>query len=136
MGIATKHRRKINVKGRIFVWYVCEDIENFSLATLHVISEDKRFNVAYSLFQYDTQRHMVVLGKEFPGLAEAGHCWNRVVCPQWEVGRTITPASVRRLIEWSFDSSRHLILVDWTGKPLTKTEDEPFGLKPRISDTL
>jgi hypothetical protein len=135
MAIATKYRRRISVKGRNFLWYVREDDDEFYLPTLHVISEDKRFIVAYLLNQCDTTRHLVVKGHEFPGLPEAGHCWKRALCPRWEIGSTITPASVRQLIEWCFDPDRHLTLVDWTGKP--KKIEDGSSLSPlRINDTL
>jgi hypothetical protein len=112
MAIATKHKRKISVNGRNFLWYVRDDYDDFFLPILHVISEDKRFIVEYYLKQCDTTRHLVIKGQEFPGLPEAGHCWKRALCPRWEIGPTVTPASVRQLIEWCFDPDRQLILVD------------------------
>ncbi len=40
MGVRKKWRRRINVRGRIFIWYVCEDCDSEDLV-LHVISEGK-----------------------------------------------------------------------------------------------
>jgi hypothetical protein len=115
MGIATKYRRKININGRIFIWYVRENLEDIGRLSLNVVSADKHFIVTYRLDQTDDVRHLEIKGKEFPGLLDAGHCWKRILCPQWETNSIITPNSVRALIDWCLNSDRPLILVDWEG---------------------
>ena len=67
-------------------------------------SEDRRFVVRYFLDQRPDQAYVIVLGREFGGLAEAGGCWLRVRSPKFETDGTIRPATVRRLIEWSLST--------------------------------
>ncbi len=119
MGVSTKNRRKIVVNNRKFVWYICEEWDWYCYLVLHVISEDKHFNIGYPLGQTDQRRHLIVLGKEFPGLKEAGHCWKSVLCPGWETDDVVTPATVRKLIEWCLDSERELVEVGFTGSVIT-----------------
>ena len=117
MSIATKNRRKLNIGGREFIWFVKDDSDS-AYMLLHVVSQDKKFFVNYHLRQPSNKRYLIVLGKEFPGLAHAGGCWLRVLCPEWETDSIITPASVRRLIEWCLSEQRELITVNYMGLPV------------------
>jgi hypothetical protein len=119
MAISTKNRRKITVIKRNFVWYVKENPDELYQPALNIISDDRHFIVTYTLNQSDETRHLVIKGNEFQGLVDAGHCWKRVLCPQWEKGSIVTPNSVRALIEWSFNTERQLIFVDWRGEILS-----------------
>jgi hypothetical protein len=99
MAIRTKNRRKITVDQREFVWYIAQDYDSVD-RVLHVISEDKKFIVNNHLNQPDQTRLLIVLGREFPGLPDAGSCWLRVRCPEWEQNSIISPGRVHRLIDW------------------------------------
>jgi hypothetical protein len=113
MGIRKKWRRRINVRGRLFIWYVCEDSDSPDLV-LHVISEDKQFIVMYHLDQPGNP-FLIVIGPEFTGVPNAGGIWRRFLCPRWESDSKVTPATVRSLIEWCLSSDKSLQEVDWRG---------------------
>ena len=117
MAVKTKGRRKIVVADRPFVWYVGDDRDSND-HILHVVSHDKAFSVNYHLEQPEQIRHLAVVGREFPGLADAGRCWKRVLCPRFEEGGAVTPSGVRRLIEWCLTAERELVEVDYRGQPL------------------
>lgn len=117
MSIATKNRRKLNISGREFIWYVKDDPDSADMV-LHVASQDKKLIVNYHLAQPTNTRYLIVLGKEFSGLPDAGGCRIRVLCPEWETNSIITPASVRRLIEWCLSEKCELIRVNYMGLPV------------------
>ncbi|AFY44808.1 hypothetical protein [Nostoc sp. PCC 7107] len=118
MAVSTKNRRKIVINNRKFIWYVKDDPDSSDFV-LHVISENKNFIVNYHLQQPKSTCYLIILGKEFPGLPDAGNKWIRVLCPQWEIDSIITPSSVRQLIEWCLFSERELIRVNWLGQQAT-----------------
>jgi hypothetical protein len=118
MAIARKDRRTIDVEGREFLWWVYEELEEAAAMTLAVASADKRFLVRYPLDQPDDSRHLIVLGREFPGLPNDRGSWARVRCPQWTSGKAVKPSVVRRLIEWCLHSERELVQLDWRGREL------------------
>ena len=98
MGIAKKYRRKLVIGERLFLWWVREiQPEDWLGPVLTVASDDKRFLVRYYLGQKEEQRFLVVLGPEFPGLPDAGGCWIRVLCPQWESGSSVQPSDASPL---------------------------------------
>src|SRR6266508_2135248 len=95
MGVAKKGRRKITVNGRSFVWFItdrqevgfyrlpeCRVLLLFLL--VHILSEDKKFNVTYALGQENLPEpslpHLFVLGHEFPGLSKPG---KTIATPRW-----------------------------------------------------
>ena len=123
MGVATKNRRRIVVRGLDYLWYVAEDIEDFphsitgDLNALNILSEDKRFIARYHLGQADDQRrHITIIGREFRGIDEPG-CWRRFLCPDWYKNSAVTPSVVRAIIEWCSDPSSKTA-VDYSGKPI------------------
>jgi hypothetical protein len=125
MGIAKKYRRRLVIGERLFLWWVREiQPEDWIGPVLTIASDDKRFLVRYYLGQNEEQRFLVVLGPEFPGLPDAGGCWIRVRCPQWEAGSSIKPSDVRRLIDWCLFGARQLERVDWRGH-LLPCEEPP-----------
>jgi hypothetical protein len=115
MGVRKKGRRRIDVEGRLFVWYVCDDPDSAD-TVLHVISEDKGFIVQYQLGQ-SGEPFLIVLGHDFPGVPDAGRGWLRFRCPRWETGCVVTPGGVRRLIEWCRCANKELVEVNWRGVP-------------------
>jgi hypothetical protein len=117
MGVRKKGRHKLDVEGRLFLWYVKPDDDSPGLI-LHVLSDDKRFLVQYELLQQEDRRHLTVIGKEFGRVSGTGNCWRRFRCPAWEKGGVITPASVRELIDWSQQTNVRTEEVDYAGLPL------------------
>lgn len=98
MGVRTKGRRKLDIDGRRYVWWVQEDRDGAG-PVLHVVSEDKRLIVMYALWQPVGEDYVVVLGSEFAG-AETGGCWERFRSPSWIERGAVSPRTVRGLIEW------------------------------------
>jgi hypothetical protein len=117
MAISTKKRRKIQLDGRPFIWWVAPDLESAGVPTLHICSSDKRFHVHYPLGPETALRHLVVLGPEFPPLQDAGGCRVRVRAPAWE-DQIITPAVVRQIVAWGLDATKSVQRVTWLGAPL------------------
>jgi hypothetical protein len=115
MGVRKKGRRRIDVEGRPFLWYVCDDPDSAD-TVLHIISEDKGFIVQYHLGQTG-EPFLIVLGPDFPGVPDAGGCWLRFRCPRWETDSGVTPGGVRRLIDWCLSAHKELVEVDWRGVP-------------------
>jgi hypothetical protein len=126
MAIAPKGKRKIVVRGRTFYWCVKADPDSLFLK-LSVLSPDKKFIVQYALGQSRSQAlgwtkdwhppFVEVLGGEFGGLEPAG-VWQRVRTPAWDEDATITPAFVRRFIDWCLDTEKEVVRVDWQGQVL------------------
>jgi hypothetical protein len=126
MAIRKKKRRTLTLNKRRFIWWLSDDPDSPDVV-LRVYSEDKRFIVSYHLDQPDTQRFVIVLGKEFPGLVQAGSRWIRLRCPKWETDSTMTPAAVRQLIKWCLFQDRPLIRLNWKGEVIE--DDPPIALE-------
>jgi hypothetical protein len=45
MAVRKQGYRKITIDRQLFVWFYAEDIDN----CLHIVSDDKKFNVRYSI---------------------------------------------------------------------------------------
>ena len=121
MGVAKKHRRKIEIDGRCFLWSVKEDLgwlTNGCHLALSIISEDKHFIISYGIGQSEPYRHLISLGKEFPKLSQSTKGYQRLRCPQWEQVAIITPEIVCQVIEWCFIDDVNAIEFDWRGKRL------------------
>lgn len=117
MAITAKHRRKIVIAGRIYAWYVWHD-DDSSDQVLSILSEDKRFIVKFHLGQPNDRAFLIVLGPEFEGVENTGRTWRRFRCPQWDDKTAITPATVRRIVEWSLSPKSSLTEVDCYGVPV------------------
>ena len=116
MGISKKGRNTLKFSNRTFTWWVAMGDEGQDVLT--VASEDKHFFVRYQLEQSD-DRFLIIEGCEFPGLADAGGCHIRIYCPQWEKDNSITPRSIRELLEWCLQKpDRPLQRCDWRGKQI------------------
>jgi hypothetical protein len=117
MAVSKKGRRKIIVDGRRYVWWVCDmDPEyNSSTTALTIVSADGRFAVRFFLGQSPERRFLIVLGREFPGLPDAGGAWIRVRCPEWQAEFDVKPSDIRRLIEWCMSPDRELVRVNYRG---------------------
>jgi hypothetical protein len=115
MAIARAGRRRIEVEGRAFLWWVAEDLEEAGALTLYVASADKRFQVRYPLEQEDERRFLTVVGRELPGLPEARPSWVRLRCPRFGTAAAVTPATVRSVIDWCLDAGAERVQLDWLG---------------------
>jgi len=102
MGVSKKGRRKIVRNDRIFYWCVKPDYDSEALLHLSIVSDDKKFVVSYHLNQIAHENpFIVVMGKEFKGLKNLGHCWERFMVPEWE-SEAVTPFLVSEIIDWCF----------------------------------
>ena len=121
---------------RTFYWgvgYYDDDGDRLSLA---IVSEDKKFLVSYMLEQRDTERFfspknplIIVKGKEFKGLDNLGHGWERFLVPEWN-DEIITPSLVAQIIDWCF-TTEDVIPVDWKGNVLKRQnfKSETFAVE-------
>lgn len=126
MGVAKKYRRKIEIQGRGFLWYVKENLDWLAHSgcsvALSIISEDKQLIVSYGIGQAETHRHLVSLGQKFFKLAPSSSFgYRRVRCPQWEKDGVITPKIVRQIIEWCCIYDADAIEVNWRGGILDRS---------------
>ena len=96
MGVATKRRRKINVDGNQYVWYVAPD-DDSAYNVLNIVSEDKSYVLAVPL-QAPTD-YIISKGRVFQGKKTNG-TWERYKLPI-SVPDTITPGFVAQIIKWA-----------------------------------
>lgn len=110
MAVSSKGKRKVNVKGRQYLWTVDEQPraavpdEGFVASApakrrLHIISSNKRFIVHYTLPQPgDPFALLEVEGSEFPRQPGA----KVVEVPRWHHDTKVYPTAdfVRRLVGW------------------------------------
>lgn len=113
MSVSAKGRRRLEVDGHSYLWWVGFDEDAVSL-TLTVASEDKQLLVRYALIQSDEERHVVVLGRRFRSETYSGP-WRRFRCPAFGKHETVTPKDVAALVRWCTTSTDTLIEVDWNG---------------------
>lgn len=125
MGISKKRKRKIVVNDRLFYWWVKYDDEDDDRLYLVIISDDKMMYVSYMLEQKNKERAfspnnplLIVKGKEFKGLENLGHHWERFLVPEWE-DETITPSLVNTIINWCLTPGE-VIPVNFNGDILTQ----------------
>ena len=126
MAVRKKGRRRLVVGDRLFVWWIgeCEPYADCRLGrALTVASEDGRFFVRYYLDQQPEHRFLVVQGREFASLADAGGCWIRVQCPDWCSGGVVRPSDVRSLIDWSLSTYSPRVRMDYRGELLSMLHD-------------
>lgn len=110
LAVSTRGKRKVNVRGRQYIWYV-QDSERADVPEegfvresppariLHIISSNKQFIVHYHLPQPgDKFAPLIVEGPDFPRAPGA----KRVEVPRWRHDSKPYPTAdfVRRLIGW------------------------------------
>jgi hypothetical protein len=115
MAVSLKGRRKLMVRNRRFVWWVCDSRDRY--LELNVGSDDGAFFVRYHLGQPAESRFLDIIGREFPGRAGAGHR-SRIRCAEWQKGASIGPGDVRRLVDWCFNEDKQLSWVDGDGNAI------------------
>ncbi|HOU40069.1 MAG TPA: hypothetical protein PK829_02260 [Promineifilum sp.] len=110
MAVSTKGKRKVNVRGRQYIWYVSESgrttapeqgfvVEGDPARILHIIASNKQFIVHYRLPQTgDTAAQLTVEGPDIPRAPGA----RQVEVPRWRHDSNPYPTAdfVRRLIGW------------------------------------
>ena len=124
MSVAKKEKRKIVRDNRTFYWLVKKNGEvHPDLPELYIISDDKKFIVSYLLCQKGLtdsneikNSYITVVGKEFKGLDNLGHRYERFIAPKW-YGDIITPSIVSEIIDWCF-IKEEVIPVDYNGEIL------------------
>jgi len=138
MAIAKKGRRKIVRNGREFYWCVKPDYDfGDNYLTLSIVSEDKKFIVSYPLWSrvripetlMPHNLFIVNIGKEFKGLDNLGHVWERFITPNWN-DNIVTPSLVANIIDWCF-TVEDVVTVDYSGKVLENRLDDRKLLKPK-----
>ena len=110
MAGSSKGKRKVNVRGRQYIWYVSDSeraavpeqgfvADREPTRMLHIISSNKQFIVHYRLPQPgDKSATLTVEGPDFPRAPGA----RRVDVPRWRHDSNPYPTAdfVRRLIGW------------------------------------
>ncbi|PUA39796.1 hypothetical protein C8Z91_06910 [Paenibacillus elgii] len=118
MGVSKKNRRKIIRQGKVFYWYVNPDYDDAGKINVHVLSEDKKFIVAYEVGQVrrmGKSPYLVVMGREFTGYRLQRTGYIRVRTPVWD-DFPATPLLVGKIIEWCDSEKKEIVLVDWKGE--------------------
>jgi len=108
MAVSKKGMRKVNYKGRQYLWYVNDAeswvpeqglVEPGKVRVLHIISSNKQFIVHYRLpHEGDPHTQLRVEGPQFPRQPGA----KMVQVPRWKYDSKAYPTAdfVRRLIDW------------------------------------
>jgi len=108
MAVSKKGNRKVNYKGRPFIWYVNDVkevvpdqgfVEPVSERYLHIIATNKKFIVHYRLpKEGDEYTILKVEGEQFPRQPGA----KQVDVPRWKHDSKRYPTAdfIRRLIAW------------------------------------
>jgi len=124
MGVMKKGNRKIIRNNRIFYWCVRYDNDDEGKLYLNIKSDDKKFIVSYMLGQRDgdsifSPKNPLIItkGKEFKGLSNLGHGWERFLVPDWK-DEIVTPSLVVQIIDWCFTEEK-VTPVDWEGNILS-----------------
>lgn len=128
MTVSAKHRRKIDIDGRTYVWWVAPDDDSPFvpyLMALTVVSADQKLFVRYHLSQPAALRHLTVLGPVFRSVPECGGRWRRFRCPAFGNASTVSPRDVASLIRWSLAGSDPLVEVDYRGLPVGQSGADP-----------
>ena len=107
MSIKAKGRRKIIVRGRVYVWYVALDSDT-PYNILNVASEDKCLILSCPL-KTDIE-YVISKGRVFK-TRETNGCWNRYLLP-FHISDVITPKFVEQLIDWSTQNTDAVTLDD------------------------
>lgn len=113
MAISAKGRRRIEVDGASYLWWIGQDDDSLGAITLTVVSSDKRFFVKYPLVAFD--HRVVVLGPDFRDRTDCGRQWRRFRCPAFGSVEILAPGAVAALVRWCKTGSDELVEVDWQG---------------------
>lgn len=102
MAISAKWRRRIEVDGTRYLWWVTETLEDdfFGSLALTIASENRQLLVRYGLSQDDEHRFVVVMGPAFQGVPGLGGPWRRFRCPSVGTSSRVSPKDVASFIRW------------------------------------
>jgi hypothetical protein len=117
MTVSAKGRRRIEVDGHSYLWWVERDAEECDALMLSLVSDDRRLHVRYPLVQADELRHIIVVGPEFRGTDQGGPR-RRFRCPAFGTFEMVTPKDVAALVRWCKTNDGALVRVDWNGLPV------------------
>jgi hypothetical protein len=133
MAVSARHRRKLEVDGRRYLWWIAEDDNSpfCRLLAITVASEDRRLLVRYHLGQPDELRHITVIGPSFKGLASCGGPWRRFRSPPFCPADEVHPGDVVALIRWCEGKGDSPVEVDYRGNP----ESPAIRRLPKCSPT-
>lgn len=136
MAIAGKNRRKITISDQHYIWFVRDDGEYSgigSIATLHVIANDKNLVVAYPIHQIGAHNLIALKTLKVGEHTIADGICRHVECPGWEADKPITPGIVRKLIQWCLQDKEH-VDVNYLGEiePVEPEAEEPKGSHLRL----
>lgn len=110
MGVRKKGRRKINVGGKEYIWYVEMDYDS-PYHILHIVSNDKQLILACPI---DTETaYLINKGKVFQNKSSSGY-WSRYLLP-FDIPESVTPSFVSKVIDWAIQDVNTEI-VKWNGK--------------------
>ncbi|OMF08752.1 hypothetical protein BK127_27810 [Paenibacillus sp. FSL H7-0331] len=119
MAVSKKSKRKIVHQGKVFYWYVNSDYDDEGRIKVHILSEDKKFIVAYEIGQVSKQKKspfLVVMGKEFVGFSGDRMGYIRVQTPPIWDDLSATPSLVGKIIDWCYSEKKEIVLVNWKGE--------------------
>jgi hypothetical protein len=114
-----KSKRKIVRQGKVFYWYVNSDYDDEGRIKAHILSEDKKFIVAYEIGQVSKHKKspfLVVMGKEFVGFSGDRMGYIRVQTPPIWDDLSATPSFVGKIIDWCYSEKKEIVLVNWKGE--------------------
>ncbi|MEK3917240.1 hypothetical protein [Paenibacillus sp. FSL H7-0331] len=121
--MSKKFKRKIVRQGKVFYWYVKSDYDDEGKIKVYILSEDKKFIVAYEIGQVIKQQKkspfLVVMGKEFVGFV-GDHMDIRVQTPPIWDDLSATPSLVGNIIDWCYSEKKEIVLVNWKGELIWK----------------
>lgn len=112
MSVRTKNRRKITVKGILYIWYI-EMGHDSQYYLLNIISEDK--NLVLSVPLHTKTPYIISKGNMFQN-AKTNGLWNRYLLPI-VIPDIITPKTVSDIIKWAV-SETDAVIVKWNGKDI------------------
>ena len=120
MAISTHRRRRIQIDGIQYLWWVVTDFEEefFTQPKLTVASRDRQLLVRYCLQQSQETRYLVVLGPQFRGIPGLGGPWRRFRCPSFGDSSMLLPKDVANLVRWCTETGQATTEVDYRGHVL------------------
>lgn len=124
MGIAKKNKRKLIFQEQTFYWWISDEFDgNRGMLAVNIATEDKAFLVKYYAIQnQEMNRHLAVIGKDFPGMQRKKGNWERFVCPDFIPSfhnNGIGPRHIQSILEWCYDLEKPLIPVNNKGERIT-----------------
>ena len=118
MGVSKKGKRKLVHRNVEYYWYmkITDDwMYAYNKPQLHIVSEDKKLLISYQPKQQNENPFLLLKGENIPGVTEPLRSWRRVKVPEWKDDE-ITPGFVSALLDWCYDETKQVVLVDYLGR--------------------